>query len=518
MAAGSGERRMQLGKYRVVKHIATGGMGAVYKAVNTEDGKEVALKVLSPEIAARPAMRERLKREALHGLKLSHENIVDFYEFGELDGTYFLAMEYVHGKNLYEYLERHGRLAPNLARYLLLQVVAALEHIHEQGFIHRDIKPSNILLTKKADGKPLAKLGDLGLIRDANDDEFRLTREGHTVGTVDYLAPEQARDSGLADIRSDIYSLGCTLFQMLTGDPPFPEGNLTERLFKHAEVEAPDVRNYNAKVPADLAMICRRMLSKKPDHRYQSPSELLAALTPAKDAPLSESTEVTAFSLEATDRPKDPPAPTPAQRAAAAEFVIAQKAIAAGELRDGIERLFKCCRLEVAQVAYRQALREALMRLRAGSGGLSGRLRTVYYKAKLWIAKRLRKPWQVLEEGEYVIAERPRDLGTHLLLSEAALTCRATSVALWMLEQAELSHGPHPSLHRARALTWEYEGDVVQAMNAWEQVEKVDPGNAEARFHLKDLSARETMLRNRYEERIDEQDRVNEERLETPPF
>jgi hypothetical protein len=124
----------------------------------------------------------------------------------------------------------------------------------------------------------------------------------------------------------------------------------------------------------------------------------------------------------------------------------------------------------------------------------------------------------VLEEGEYVIAERPRDLGTHLLLSEAALTCRATSVALWMLEQAELSHGPHPSLHRARALTWEYEGDVVQAMNAWEQVEKVDPGNAEARFHLKDLSARETMLRNRYEERIDEQDRVNEERLETPPF
>lgn len=505
MDAGSGERRMQLGKYRVVKHIATGGMGAVYKAVH-EDGREVALKVLSPEIAARPAMRERLRRELTLGKKLSHENIVDFYEFDETEGTYYLAMEYVHGKNLHEYIDRHGPLAPSLARYLLLQIVAALEHVHELGFIHRDIKPSNILLTRK-DGKPVAKLADLGLIRDSTDEDFRLTREGHTVGTVDYLAPEQARDSRLADVRSDIYSLGCTLFEMLTGKPPFPEGNLTERLFKHAEVEAPDVRNFSAKVPADLAMICRRMLAKKPEHRYQSPTELLAALTPPKDAPLSESAEVTAFSLDAADKPKEPSAPSPAQRAAAAEFMIAQKAIGAGDLQTGIHLLFKCCRLDVGEVAYRQALREALMRLRASPGGLGGWLRTVYFKGVLWTAKKLRKPWQILEQGEYMLAERPRDLSAHLLLSEAALKCRAVPVALWMLEQAELAHGPHPDLHRARALTWEYEGDVAQAMNSWEQVEKIDPGNSEARHHLKDLAARETMLRNR-----------NLERIETPPL
>ncbi|MCI0682012.1 MAG: serine/threonine protein kinase [Gemmataceae bacterium] len=506
MAAGSGEGRMQLGKYRVVKHIATGGMGAVYKAVVTEEGeeqgREVALKVLSPEIAARPAMRERLRREWLHGAKLSHENIVEIYDCDESDGMYFLAMEYVHGKNLYEYIERHGPLAPNLARYLLLQIVAALEHVHEAGLIHRDIKPSNILLTRK-NGKPVAKLADLGLIRETSDEEFRLTREGHTVGTVDYLAPEQARDSGLADIRSDIYSLGCTLFHMVTGNPPFADGNLTERLFKHAQIEAPDVRLFNAKIPADLAMVCRRMLAKKPEHRYQTPSELLAALTIPKETPLSESAEVTEFSLETPEKPKEPAGPTPAQRAAAAEFAIAQRAIAAGDLRAAIKLLINCCRLEIGQVAYREALRETLMRQRAASGGLTRGLRTAYRRARLWTAKKLRKPWQILEQGEYVLADRPKDLKAHLLLSEAALTCRAVLVALWMLEQAELTHGPHPALHRARALTYEYEGDAAQAMIAWEQVEKADPGNAEARHHLKDLSAREAMIRNRYEERLE---------------
>src|SRR5205814_2431500 len=131
-----------------------------------------------------------------------------------------------------------------------------------EGIIHRDIKPSNILLARTPDGV-VAKLTDLGLSREAGEEEFRVTRDGTTVGTVDYLSPEQARDSGAADIRSDIYSLGCTLFHMLTGKPPFAEGNLTERIFKHVEVEPPDVRNFNARIPAALAGLCRRMLAKK---------------------------------------------------------------------------------------------------------------------------------------------------------------------------------------------------------------------------------------------------------------
>src|SRR5262249_13155797 len=157
---------------------------------------------------------------------LCHDNIVGIYEFGEFQGTFFLVMEFVHGSNLGDYIERRGPLAAESAKQLLIQIANALHHVHMNGLIHRDIKPTNILLTRK-DGQIVAKLADLGLIRESRDEDFRLTREGQTVGTVDYLAPEQARDSGSADIRSDIYSLGCTLFHMLTGKPPFPEGSLT---------------------------------------------------------------------------------------------------------------------------------------------------------------------------------------------------------------------------------------------------------------------------------------------------
>jgi serine/threonine protein kinase len=503
--ASSGERRMQLGKYRLVEHIATGGMGAVYKAVNEQSGREVALKVLSPEMAARPAMRERLRREAMHGAKLSHEHIVDFIEFAEADGTFFLAMEYVHGKNLDEYIERQGPLAPDLAEYILRQIVVALDHVHRLGFIHRDIKPSNILLTRK-DGKPVAKLADLGLIRETSDEEFRLTREGHTVGTVDYLAPEQARDSGLADIRSDIYSLGCTFYQMLTGFAPFAEGNLTERLFKHAEIEAPDVRVANPKAPAKLAAICRRMLAKKPDKRYQTPAELLADLDQPDPARATASDEaVTAEpSVTPTETPKSRPM-TSAQRAAEANFNLAQKLIADGNMIAGLPLLFTCCRLEPAQISYRQELREALKNVRSAdtSSGWWSRVRSAYHLLRLKTARRLSKPLQVLEHGEYVLAAQPKHLTTHLQMAEAALTCRFNDLGRWFLEQATYEHGPHPLLNRALALYWERVQDFRQAMSFWEMVAAADPDHAEARFHLKQLSAQETMARGRYQDRIE---------------
>ena len=504
-STGSGERRLKLGKYQVLEHIASGGMGAVYKAVVVETGQEVALKVLSPQIAARLEMRERLRREAEHGAKLSHENIVGFYEFGEAEGTFFLAMEYVHGRNLYDYIEHHGALAPDLARHLLRQIVAALDHIHQLGFIHRDIKPSNILLTRK-DGKPLAKLADLGLIRETSDEEFRLTREGYTVGTVDYLAPEQARDSSFADIRSDIYSLGCTLFHMLTGSPPFPDGNLTERLFKHAEVEPADVRNYNPKIPAQLNAVCRRMLAKKPDQRYQTPAELLADLS-AIDSVNQASARATAASesaLPPTAEIHDATPVTPGQHAASAEFNLAQKAIAAGNLRAGLESLLACCRLDPGQISYRQALREALRdsRSQAMASGWWRRLRTGYHQLLLKAAKHFGKPLQVLDHGEFVLAGNPRDLTAHLLLAEAALACRFANLAKWLLDQAEEVHGPHRLLHRAQALMHELLGDVHQAIAYWELVNRADPDNAEARGRLKDLSARETLVRGHYEEQL----------------
>jgi serine/threonine protein kinase len=272
-----GRKPVRIGKYEVVAHIATGGMGAVYRAVDTELGRPVALKVLAPGLAAQPNMVERFRREARSAAKLRHEHVVTIYEIGEFAGTHFLALEYVDGKDLHDYIQRHQRLRPEEAREILIQAARALDHAHKQGIVHRDIKPSNFLITQK-DGRVFVKLTDLGLARGIREEEFRVTNPGSTVGTVDYMAPEQARDSSAADVRSDIYSLGCTFYHMLAGVPPFPEGNLTERLYQHAEKPPVDIREHNADVPAWMVMVLEQMLSKDPADRYQSPAELLQDL------------------------------------------------------------------------------------------------------------------------------------------------------------------------------------------------------------------------------------------------
>jgi serine/threonine-protein kinase len=272
-----GRRPYRIGRYEVLYHIASGGMGAVYKAVDVELGREVALKVLPPEIAVNPSMMERFRREAKAAAQLHHENIVAIHEFGEAGGTYYLALEFVDGIDLHEYIKERGRLRPDEARDLLKQAVKALAHAHSMGIIHRDIKPSNFLITQK-DGQPLLKLTDLGLARQAREEEARVTRDGTTVGTVDYMSPEQAHDASMCDIRSDLYSLGCTFYHMLAGHPPFNEGSLIERLTKHVNVDPPDIRELNADVPDDLKHILERMLRKRPEDRYQTPVELIRDL------------------------------------------------------------------------------------------------------------------------------------------------------------------------------------------------------------------------------------------------
>jgi serine/threonine-protein kinase len=283
-SSGSGGRPLRIGKYEVVAHIAAGGMAAVYKAMDTVLGRPVALKVLPPDLAARPNMIERFHREARSVAKLRHENIVTLYECGETNGLHFLALEFVDGIDLHEYVKRKKKLEPEEARQLLIQAARALTHAHKKGIIHRDIKPSNFLITQK-NQQPLLKLTDLGLARQESDDEHRVTRAGTTVGTVDYMAPEQARDSSSADIRSDVYSLGCTAFHMLTGVPPFPEGTLTERVFKHTAVEPPSLRLLNPAVGEGLAAVIRRMMEKKPEDRYQTPADLLRDLEQLEATP-----------------------------------------------------------------------------------------------------------------------------------------------------------------------------------------------------------------------------------------
>ncbi len=267
-------RTFRIGKYKILSHIATGGMGAVYKAYDTENKREAALKLLSREMASKPTMVERFKREARHSEQLRHENIVTLYEFAEAKGTYFIAMEFVDGIDLHEYITRKKVLDPEESRQIMIQASKALEHAHKHGIVHRDIKPSNFLVCRKH-GQILVKLTDLGLSRQTTTDEFRVTRAGTTVGTVDYISPEQARDSGAADIRSDLYSLGCTWYHMLTGKAPFSEGGLAERLFNHINKEPEDVRKLNPRVTEAARAVLNRMLAKEPADRYQTPTELL---------------------------------------------------------------------------------------------------------------------------------------------------------------------------------------------------------------------------------------------------
>ena len=276
-----GSKYSRIGKFELIKHVATGGMGAVYRARDTELNREVALKVLPADKAQKPVLIKRFEREAVVGSKLNHDNVVTFYEHGEANGFYYMALEFIEGVDLHQYIHRKGRLSVKESTKLIIQATRALAHLYDLGIVHRDVKPSNFLITVR-DGKALLKLIDLGLAKEVDDDEGRVTKDGTTLGTVDYMSPEQAKDASTADVRADIYSLGCTWYHMLAGKPPFPEGSLAERLYKHVEVQAPDVRESNPDVPDEVVDVLKRMLAKKPEHRYATPAELLKDLEDPK--------------------------------------------------------------------------------------------------------------------------------------------------------------------------------------------------------------------------------------------
>jgi serine/threonine-protein kinase len=278
--ARAGER---FGKYQIVVPLVQKRVGTViYEAVHIEHRWRVALKVL-------PTPNEyalvRCRREAEYAARLRHENIVALYDFGELVGGLYLAFEFVDGVNLFEYIKRKRRLQAEEARRISIQACLALHHAHSQGIIHRDVKPSNFLVTRK-DGRLVIKLSDLGLSL-AEDDARRVTQLGATVGTPSYIAPEQVADGHSADERSDLYSLGCTLYHMLAGHPPFTKGGKREKLLQHLCDEAPDILARNPGVPVAMAAVLKRLLAKSPERRYQSAIALLKDLVELDGSPWS---------------------------------------------------------------------------------------------------------------------------------------------------------------------------------------------------------------------------------------
>lgn len=259
-----------LGKYEIVREIGRGGMGAVYEALDRTLGRCVALKVLRSELTASREMLERFLAEARAAAAVSHPNVVTLYEVGEFEGTHFIAMELL-SDDLGRLIHRSGAMAIDDVRRLGFEIAAGLGAAHRAGLIHRDVKPSNVMLT--ADGT--AKLVDFGIAR--LGEGVGLTRTGLAMGTPTYMSPEQGTGAAV-DHRTDLYSLGIMLFEMLTGRVPYDASTAVGVLYQHAHAPLPDVRSVRPDAPAWLAEVIGRCLAKSPEGRFADADQVARAL------------------------------------------------------------------------------------------------------------------------------------------------------------------------------------------------------------------------------------------------
>jgi serine/threonine-protein kinase len=271
----------QLDQYQLLELVGQGGMGTVYKALHTRLDKVVALKVLSADRVSSPDAVARFHREIKAVGKLDHANIVRAVDAREADGVHFLVMDFVQGTDLAKLVKARHPLPVADACELLRQAALGLQHVHEHGLIHRDLKPSNLMLTPEGQVKIL----DLGLARllSPKSNDEGLTETGMVMGTADYMAPEQATDSRSVDIRADIYSLGCTLYHLLAGKPPFSAPAYTHpalKLAAHLQDPIPPISELRPDVPEKLEAVMNQMLAKRPSDRFATPLQVAQALEP----------------------------------------------------------------------------------------------------------------------------------------------------------------------------------------------------------------------------------------------
>ena len=266
-----GTEAREIAGYRIESEIGRGGMGVVYLATQAFPERRVALKVLSPDLAADPAFRERFVRESNAAASTEHPHIVPIYGAGESDGELYLAMRYVEGTDLRSLLEREGALEPERAARICAEIADALEAAHERGLIHRDVKPGNVLL----DQREHAYLTDFGLIR-RTQVEPGITKTGQFMGTVDYVAPEQIMGAEL-DGQADVYSLGCVLYECLSGAPPFRRDAEVATIYAHLH-EAPVATNGSRGAASPVEAVAIKAMAKRPQDRFASAAEMARAL------------------------------------------------------------------------------------------------------------------------------------------------------------------------------------------------------------------------------------------------
>jgi eukaryotic-like serine/threonine-protein kinase len=294
-------------KYKIIEMLGQGGMGTVYKAEHVLMNRTVAIKILHSQSLTDPSAVERFKREAQLASKLSHPNAITLHDFGIEEGSPYLVMEYVEGKTLGRIVASDGMLSTQRIVAILSQVCTALAEAHRQGIVHRDLKPDNIMVTLREDGTETAKLLDFGLSKVIGAENVNLTQTGMVVGTPKYMSPEQTRDQAL-DARSDIYSVGVILYELLSGRAPFVAQDKVDLLVKHLHEEpAPlDFTKDGAAIPQALAQVARKALSKEPEKRQQNMEQFIneleqAASTVEKSAADSTTQVMRTISESGTD-------------------------------------------------------------------------------------------------------------------------------------------------------------------------------------------------------------------------
>jgi len=275
-----------LDQYVILEELGRGGMGRVYKARHRTMGRLVALKVLAPELTRTERARAMFLREVRAVAQLAHPNLVAAFDANLVADRYYLVLEFVDGPNLEQLLRASGPLAVGQACDFVRQAASGLQCAHKAGMVHRDIKPANLLVQRRAnDGAPaLVKVSDFGLARlqEADDEPAGtiLMRPNTVMGTPDFLSPEQARSLHNTDTRTDLYSLGCTLYFLLSGQVPFPGGTSIEKLIRHNTEEPTPLEKRRPDVPPPVAAVVRKLMAKKPDDRLQTAAELVRALEP----------------------------------------------------------------------------------------------------------------------------------------------------------------------------------------------------------------------------------------------
>jgi len=272
------ERSLTIGNYVVLDKLGQGGMGVVLKARHKRMKRLVALKILPHRLTDSPEAMQRFQREVEAAAKLEHPNIVAAYDADEADGVQFLAMQYIEGRDLDQLIQRQGPLPVDQAVSCIVQAARGLDYAHARGVIHRDVKPSNILLDREG----VVKVLDMGLARldSAGLEQDQLTGTGQVMGTADYMAPEQARDTRKADARADVYSLGVTLWRLLTGEPMYPGDSVFQRMLAHQQEPIPSLRDTCPNVPEALEAIFIKMVAKSPEARYQNMTDVITDLEP----------------------------------------------------------------------------------------------------------------------------------------------------------------------------------------------------------------------------------------------